>query len=181
MSYRLKAFVGLHHIRTALYSIPRTSLFKLHQHCLQQLFTNSSSPEYRLSSIILDISHNVLFKPVRTNEYSQTDNRRFMKVKFSNKGIDAIKIGNILNHKLVRDKIPPYFKQQESPCISYKYNKSIASKLFNYKVSLKELDFDSVQNLRCSCSSSKFKYLPCEHVVTGDPNFIRNTKLRDNN
>ena len=169
--------LGLHHIRTALYSIPRSSLHKLQQHCLQHFFRNPS-PEYRLSSIILDISNNVLFKPVRTNT-TKEENRRFMKVQFANKGIDAIKIGNILNHKLVREKIPPYFKQQESPCISYTYSKSIASKLFNYKVSLKDLDLDSIRNLQCACSSSKFKYLPCEHVVTGDPNFIRNSKLRD--
>ena len=124
--------LGLHHIRTALYSIPRSSLHKLQQHCLQHFFRNPS-PEYRLSSIILDISNNVLFKPVRTNT-TKEENRRFMKVKFANKGIDAIKIGNILNYKQVRDKIPSYFKQQESPRISYKYNKSVASKLFNYKV-----------------------------------------------
>ena len=104
--------LGLHHIRTALYSIPRTSLHKLQQYCLHQPFSNPSSSEYRLSSIILDISHNVLFKPVRTDLNSPTDSRRFMKVNFANKGIDAIKISNILNHKRVRDKIPPYFKQQ---------------------------------------------------------------------
>ena len=171
--------LGLHHIRTALFSIPRSSLHRLQQHCLLKTSTNQSSPEYRLSAIILDISHNVLFKPVRTGHSQQTENRRFLKLNFTNKGIDTINVGNILNHKQVRDKIPPYFKNQESPCISYKYNKSVASKLFNYKVSLKELDIDSVRHLQCSCSSSKFKYAPCGHIVTGDPNLIENSKLRD--
>ena len=51
--------------------------------------------------------------------------------------------------------------------------------MFNYKPSLKDLDFDSIQNLHCFCSSSKFKNEPCGHIVTGDSTFITNTELRD--
>ena len=58
---------------------------------------------------------------------------------------------------------------------------SVATKIFNYKTSLQQIDFHSLsQNpLLCSCSGSEFLYAPCGHVVTGDFNIVRNDKLRD--
>ena len=44
---------------------------------------------------------------------------------------------------------------------------------------MKELDWTSVRNLQCPCSTSKFRYDPCVHIVKGDPEFISNTRLRD--
>ena len=145
------------------------------------IFTDAGSPEYRLNSIILDISYNRLFKAVRTNEHKEQSNRPFLKVRFANKGIDALNLSNVLNQKSVQSKIPPYFKYKDSPCISYSYTRSVASKIFNYKASLQQLNFTSCsQNLSpCSCSTSEFLYAPCGHVVTGDLNIVRNRKLRD--
>jgi hypothetical protein len=42
-------------------------------------------------------------------------------------------LGNIIHHKSVKSKIPPYFKDQSVPLISYVYIRPIASKMFNYK------------------------------------------------
>ena len=77
--------------------------------------------------------------------------------------------------------IPPYFEYKESPCISYSYSSSVATKIFNYKTSLQQIEFQSLsQNpLPCSCSGSKFLYAPCGNIVTGDLNIVRNDKLRD--
>ena len=41
----------------------------------------------------------------------------FLKVKFANKGNDALNVSNILNQKSVNNKIPPYFQYKQSPCI----------------------------------------------------------------
>jgi hypothetical protein len=38
-----------------------------------------------------------------------------------NKGINAINISNILNRKEVVKEIPPYFKNQSVPIVSYSY------------------------------------------------------------
>jgi hypothetical protein len=46
---------------------------------------------------------------------------------------DDINLGNIIHHKSVKSKIPPYFKDQSVPLISYVYIRPIASKMFNYK------------------------------------------------
>ena len=88
---------------------------------------------------------------------------------------------NILNQKSVQSNIPPYFQNKESPCISYSYTRSVASKIFNYKRSLQQIDFNSLsQNpLPCTCPGSEFLYAPCCHVVTGDLSIVQNDKLRD--
>jgi len=41
-------------------------------------------------------------------------------------GFDSINLGNILHHKSVKFKIPPYFKDQSVPIISYAYTIPVA-------------------------------------------------------
>ena len=105
----------------------------------------------------------------------------FLHLKFANKGIDAININNILHNKNVRKTIPPYFKYQSNPKISYTYTHSIASKLFNYRQSLQDWRFTNHEydSPPCFCSSSQFLYRPAGHIVTGDLNIVENTCLRD--
>ena len=173
--------LGLHHIRTRLYSLPLNMLHDLYESTLTLHFTDAASPEHRLQSIILDISSNRLFKAVSVCDNTETKNRPFLKIKFANKGIDALNFSNILNKKSVQSNIPPYFQNKESPCISYSYTRSVASKIFNYKRSLQQIDFNSLsQNpLPCTCPGSEFLYAPCGHVVTGDLSIVQNDKLRD--
>jgi hypothetical protein len=49
-------------------------------------------------------------------------------IPFANKGIDDINISNILNRKEVVKEIPPYFKNQSVPIVSYSYTNSIGVK-----------------------------------------------------
>ena len=118
---------------------------------------------------------------VRTKlvEPTETRNRLFLKVKFANKGIDALNLSNMLNQKSVQSKIPPYFQYKESPCISYTYTRSVSSKMFNYKSSLQQIDFYCLPQNPQSCSYCDSKFAPCGHIVTGDLNIVHNQKLRD--
>ena len=172
--------LGIHHIRTKLFSIPLASLNKIYRHCLESHYSDNSR-EYRLSSIILDIGNTRLFKSVSSDSPVDISDGRFMKVHFANKGIDAINISNILHHKDVMRKVPPYFKNQSAPKVSYTYTSSIASKIFNYKQSLCNFHFDNgiPQLPTCSCSASPFLYQPAGHVVTGDLNIVENHSLRN--
>ena len=171
----------LNHIRTRLYSLPLNMLHDLYESTLTLHFADAASPEHRLQGIILDISSNRFFKAVRVCDYTDTKNRPFLKLKFANKGIDALNLSNIFNQKSVQSNIPPYFQNKESPCISYSYTRSVASKTFNYKRSLQQIDFNSLsQNpLPCTCLGSQFLYAPCGHVVTEDLSIVQNEKLRD--
>ena len=124
--------LGLHHIRTKLYSRPLTKLHSLQETCLTKSCSDPHSPLYRLIAMVLDISNHRLFKPVQSKA-NASENRSFLPLLFANKGLDAINLGNILHHKSVTSKIPPYFKDQSIPIISYTYTSPIAPKIFNYK------------------------------------------------
>jgi hypothetical protein len=47
---------------------------------------------------------------------------------------------NILNRKEVVKEIPPYFKNQSVPIVSYSYTNSIDRKIFNYKEALQDIN-----------------------------------------
>lgn len=79
-----------------------------------------STLEYRLGSLVMDTANHMRFEPPREEETAQQP-RLFFKLQYANKGIDAINISNILNHKMVQSCIPPYFKLKSTPCISYSY------------------------------------------------------------
>ena len=76
--------LGLHHIRTKLYSLPLKRLHALYESTLTLHFADVGSPGHRLQGIILDISSNRLFKAVRVGEPTETRNRPFLNVKFAN-------------------------------------------------------------------------------------------------
>ena len=101
-----------------------------------------------------------------------------MKIHFDNKGLDAINIGNIINNKCIKDKIPSYFNEKTPPVISYTYNKPIASKNFNYKRTLKDIKDIKAKPPSCSCLNSKFCYAPSGHIITGDLDIVDNVKIK---
>ena len=105
--------LGLHHIRTKLYSVPLKLLNSLLEKTKEHPNLDSSTPEYRLGSVIMDIAHHRLFKPARfTEENAAKTIRLFLKLQYANKGIDAVNISNILNHKRVQSCIPPYLRNK---------------------------------------------------------------------
>jgi hypothetical protein len=130
--------------------------------------------------MIIDVAHHRLFKPPQINDNNPETCRQFLNLKFSIKGIDAVNLSNILRHKKVQFCIPEFFTSKSTPCISYKYTPTIASKLFNYNQTLQCIDIEHLlQNPpTCSCSSSPFNYQPDGHVITGDVNKVRNEELK---
>ncbi|XP_055999877.1 uncharacterized protein LOC130046520 isoform X1 [Ostrea edulis] len=173
--------LGPHHICTKLYSIPLGVLLTLFGEAMASLYLDFSTPEYILNSMIMDVAYHRLYKPARTmDDIPSKSCCKFLKLKFTNKGIDAVNISNILRHKRVQSCIPTYFKFKSTPCISYSYTSTIASKLFNYKQTLQCLDIDHlIRNPpTCSCSSSSFNYSPAGHVITGDVDIVENEDLK---
>ena len=53
--------LGLHYIRTKLYSVPLRKLHEIYEYTKDLTFTDTRSPEYRLQGVILDISTFRLF------------------------------------------------------------------------------------------------------------------------
>ena len=117
----------------------------------------------------------------KIEESTKTDNtpKSFLKIPFHNKGIEMIKIPQILHSKPVKNTIPSLIQNKTPPTVSYSYTKTIAGKIFNFKQTIKELDFETgTKNLSCNCHQSKFTYQPAGHVVTGNLGIIENRKLR---
>jgi hypothetical protein len=172
--------LGPHHIRTKLHFVPLRVLYTLFEQAEASPYLDFSTPEYRLNSMIMDVAHHRLFKPPPINDNNPETCHQFLKLKFSNKGIDVVNLSNILPHKKVQSCIPEFFKSKFTPCISYKYTPTVASKLFNYKPTLQCIDIEHhLQNpLTCSCSSSPSNYQPAGHVITGDVNIVRNEELK---
>jgi hypothetical protein len=86
---------------------------------------------------------------------------------FANNGLDGIILGNIPHHKSLKSKIPPYFKDQSEPIISYVYTRPIASIFFYFKF----------KPPHCTCTGSPLIYNPTGHFMTGDLKIINNTSL----
>jgi hypothetical protein len=124
--------LGIHHIRTILFSLPVNYLKDLRDFGLDKGGVDPFSRKYRLSSIICDVASFHLFKPVRS-EPLHDNNRKFLHIPFAIKGIDAINISNILNRKEVVKEIPPYLKNQSVPIVSYSYTNSIGRKFSTTK------------------------------------------------
>ena len=144
--------------------------------------TDFSSAEDRVTTIILDISHYRLFKPVKSDAPAEKL-KHFMKIKFLHKRIDVINLPQLTANtrsQSFMDKIPAYFKDKEPPIISYQYTNTVANRLFNFSSTLSKLDITNYLSnpQHCQCNTSKFCYEPHDHVITGDLKVIENVKLR---
>ena len=131
-------------------------------------------------SIIHSISKQRLYKPVEATGSPPVE-RKFLKLNFVNKGIEYLNISNILRNKKVLRQIPPYFKDHEPPTISYKYPKSIATKILNFNQVAKNFDSSSfnANDPNCDCESSNYIYGPYGHIITGNLDIIPHEDLRD--
>jgi hypothetical protein len=114
-----------------VFSLSLSKLHALHNSCLVNHVTNPNSNEYKPTSIVLDIAAHRIFKPVGIKK-DEIDKRSFLKLSFASKDLDGINLGNILHHKFVKFKIPPYSKDQSVLIISYLYTRPIASKKFEF-------------------------------------------------
>ncbi len=167
---------GLHRVRSVLYCVPLSFLKELADKAFTEM--RQSRIDEHLYLIVSDIEHHRLYKPVSVHSTEQR--RYFLKILFDNKGIDLVNLPGIFNDPKVSSAIPIYFKNQSSPCISYKYSNTISSKIFNHNKAVEDFCVDSLgDGSSCNCSSSKFKYDHSGHIITGDLSIITNSKLRD--
>ena len=171
---------GVHKINSKLFSISFPQLRCLQELALESTTFDYSSAEYRVIAIILDIANFRLFRPVRSDVPAENP-KHFMKIKFLNKAVNAIKLPALLRSTSVTNKIPVYFRDKEPPTVSYEYTSTVASKLFNISPALSNLNvseyFSNPQT--CQCKEYKFCYEPHGHVITGDLRVIENAKLRE--
>ena len=115
----------------------------------------------------------IIFPVSKSTDSTAKPPRRFIKVFFHNKGIDQVKLTNILHNKLVRFKVPIYLQEEDPPLVRYKYTNNISRSVLNFNLD----DYRNASS-SCDCKSSTFCYKPHGHVITGDLRIVRNRKLR---
>ena len=166
---------GLHLVRSILYELPLSILNTLKDD-ITKLFLRKKFDKI-LYHIINDISYHRLFKPATVKNKMPKQN--FIKLTYYDRGIDHINLSNILHNKKVQSYIPPYL-DNTVPKISYKYSKTIASKIFNHTKSVKEFKIDTYikGEYSCPCQNSPYISEHHGHVITGDLSIIPNDALR---
>lgn len=135
-----------------------------------------TDPFYTVSYLIQSYTQHIL----RPHIDSDSDHdRHFLKISFSNKGIDFIDLPRIFRDKNVISSIPKYFKNTEIPTICYKYKKPTRNIIFNYNKIVSDLDVKLNTPSTCECKTSKFCYPHVGHIITGDFSIIKDKRIRN--
>ena len=168
---------GVHKINTKLFSISFPQLRGLQELALESTNFDYSSAEYRVTAIILDIANYRLFRPVRSDAPAEKP-KHFIQSKFLNKAVDAINLPALLLSTSVTEKIPVYFRI--FTIVSYEYTSTVASKIFNFALTLSSLNVSEYlsNSQTCLCKESKFCHEPHGHVITGDLRVIENARTK---
>ena len=162
-----------HGLKTFLYGLPRQQIL-----CLFNESKILDNEHGILKDAINMIANIRLFKPVEIQKPKKKD---FYHLNFIDKGLDYINLSGILKSKMVKDKIPVYFQNIEPPVIGFRFNRSIAGLLFNYKKCLQTENVEraDIDNMQCNCSKSPFIDQDHNHVISGNLDIIENTELRN--
>ena len=76
--------LGMHHIRSKLFSLSISNLHALYNSCLVTDVTHPNSNECKRTAIVLDITGHKLFKPGGIKK-GEMDKRSFLKLSFTKK------------------------------------------------------------------------------------------------
>jgi hypothetical protein len=103
-----------------------------------------------------------------------------IKLKFSNKYLDLINLSQILRSTNVKNSFPNDEKltKYKLPGIIYSYDKPMSAYTFNYRQAIENIDINCIPELTCRCETYTQPDTYHKHVITGDPSFIKNKKLR---
>ena len=128
------------------------------------LTENPQTAEYSVTAIILDTAQYRLFRPVRSDLLLSTDAEiHFIKLDFINKGNDAVNLPSFLRSKSVAETVSTYFKDKESPIISYTHTKANKISLFHQHFQTSIIKFYNNPS-QCECNDSSHLYQPYGHV-----------------
>lgn len=164
---------GRHAMLTTLTSLSVPSLRRLDEEA--DKIYDRYHPFILTASFVQSYTQHILRPHIDT----ESDHKRhFLKISFINKGIDFINLPSIFNDKQVKDSVPKYFKNSESPIICYKYNKPVRDVLFNYNRIVSDLNITCNTPNTCECNKSKYCYPPSGHIITGNFELIEDKRIR---
>ena len=110
--------------------------------------------------------------------------KNYICIYFDNKGLQFLRLNRILHEPEVKSKLPPEFRDDDSPSVVYSLSSTIRNKILNYKDTVSKIDINDLETFgtglhTCDCSSSEFVDHNHKHVLTGNLQLIQNTHLRE--
>ena len=137
----------------------------------------------RWYNLIIDIFFTKIYKEEKTNKTKKIPKYIFP-LYFDNKGLEFIRLNNILRNPDVKSKLPNHFQNDDSPSVVYNLSSTIRNKILNYKETVNNIDINDPDTFgtglqTCNCTSSPFLDNIHGHILTGDLRILENNHLRE--
>ena len=167
--------------RKLLDSFQRKHLRKLAQEANKRLDTCTDQSK-RWFEQIVDTFFTKIFKE-QPPKKTKPRPKYILPLYFENKGLQLLRMSNILHDADVKSKLPDQLRDDDSPAVVYSLTSTIRNKILNYKDTVKNIDINDKETYgtglhSCNCSSSDFVDQHHAHVLTGDLRIIENAHLR---
>ena len=168
-------------IRTLIMALNKQSTKQLFLHlsiCINEhnnLYHQYNSNQY--TSYLTYACRDITFAKLKAMYYTKKpkSTRHFMVINFSNKLMNYINLHKIFNNNSVSNLFPTIDDNTfKKPTISFKYSKTIKSKITNYRQTIHD---DNIPT-QCDCHTHDAQYKVNDHVFTGNLNIIHNKELR---
>ena len=143
---------------------------------------NCNESSKRWLDLIIDTYFTKVYKDDKTAKTKKPP-KYVLPIYFDNKGLEFIRLSNILRDNEVTSNLPEVFINDETPSVVYRLGKTIRNKILNYKDTVHNIDTNDQATFgtniaSCSCSSSPFVDQNHGHILTGDLRIIKNEPLR---
>ena len=166
----------IHKVRTALFNLELVNLKAIFLYATELINVgNYPKPQQHLYvlQVIRDMGLHKLQKL-----YKDKKQKPFLIVNHVNKLVEKVNINGILNSDNTKMLFPVNLEYYAVPRLSFRYSKSIRSKIVNYHDVITDANHD---NIVCKCDNYDVRYKDHSHghIVTGDMGIIKNNNLRD--
>ena len=173
---------AMNFVRKTLTTVKKSELRRLGDTISELLLTKPVDFYFsQWYSAALDIIDCRLFKPPSPKK-KRPPISNFLRIHFSNKGIELVNLSQILHQQSVIDTVPSVARSFKPPTIVHSLDAPIGSKIFNFNKFVSSLDVDlflrDSSSLPCHCSDSPFKDDHHGHIISGDLRIIENNRLR---
>ena len=163
-------------LRSELFKLSKDNLKTVYLDCCRRIseYDSTLSPSYNyIVYIVKDFALYKLRSSTKTVKPSS-----FMVIMFANKLVEQVNLSKVLRSKDVSNMFPVKNCQLAYPAISYRWTKSIRSKVLNYKEVIMDPNYI---NINCHCKNYPSKYVDPhhKHIVTGDLDIVNDISLRN--